>query len=82
MTPDMPTARTSQARESNLNLVQSSEVFDEEVVVIEEVHCESQLFELELSGHLPRVNVKGNLRIFGSALKPSNSFLTLYVTVS
>ena len=61
LTPDIPTARTSQARESNLNLVQSSEVFEEEVADIEQVHCESQLFEFELSGHLPRVNVKGNL---------------------
>ena len=39
-----------------------SEVFEEEVSDIGEVHCENDLFEFELTDHPPLVNVKGNLR--------------------
>ena len=42
--------------------VQSSNVFDEEVADIAQVHCNSELFEFELSISPPCVNVKGNLR--------------------
>ena len=64
--PDIPTAHTSQVTEFNLNPVKSSEVFDEEVADIAQVHCENESFEFELSNHdhppCVRFNVKGNLR--------------------
>ena len=64
--PDIPTAHTSQVTEFNLNPVKSSEVFDEEVADIAQVHCENESFEFELSNHdhppCVKLNVKGNLR--------------------
>ena len=58
---DTHTAPTDPAMEPTLNPVQSSNVFDEEVADAQ-VHCESELFEFELSTSPPCVNVKGNLR--------------------
>ena len=49
-------------REPTLNPVQSSNVFNEEVADIAQVHCNSELFEFELITSTPCVNVKGNLR--------------------
>ena len=37
-------------------------MFEEEVSDIVQVHCEDDLFELEVIDHPPLVNVKGNLR--------------------
>ena len=37
-------------------------MFEEEVSDIAQVHCESDLFQFELTDHPPFVNVKGNLR--------------------
>ena len=48
--------------EYNPTSVLSSEVFEEEVSDIAQVHCESELFEFELTDHPPPVNVKRNLR--------------------
>ena len=48
--------------EPKLNPVQSSNVVDEEVAEIARVHCDSELFEFDLSTSPPCVNVKGNLR--------------------
>ena len=45
-----------------LNPVQSSNVVDEEVAEIARVHCDSELFEFDLSTSPPCVNIKGNLR--------------------
>ena len=59
---DTHTAPTDPVTEPTLNLVQSSNVFDEEVADIAQVHCDSELFEFELSTSPPCVNVKGNLR--------------------
>ena len=42
--------------------VQSSNVFYDEVADIAQVHCDSELFEFELSTSSLSVNVKGNLR--------------------
>ena len=42
--------------------MQSSNVFNEEVADIAQVHCNSELFEFELITSTPCVNVKGNLR--------------------
>ena len=52
--PDIPTAHTSQVTEFNLNPVKSSEVFDEEVADIAQVHCENESFEFELLGLMSR----------------------------
>ena len=63
--PDMsmPIAHTSRVREENHNPDQNSEVFEEEVANIAQVHCmPKDLFEFELSDQPPRVFVKGNLR--------------------
>ena len=60
---DTHTAPTDPVTEPTLNLVQSSNVFDEEVADIAQVHCHSESFEFELSTSSPCVNVKGNLRI-------------------
>ena len=59
---DTHTAPTDPVTESTVNLVQSSNVIDDEVVDIALVHCDSELFEFELSTSSPSVNVKGNLR--------------------
>ena len=59
---DTHTAPTDPVTEPTLNPVQSSNVFDEEVADIAQVHCDSELFEFELSTSPPCVNVKGNLR--------------------
>ena len=59
---DTHTAPTDPVTEPTLNLVQSSNVFDEEVADIAQVHCDSESIEFELSTSLPCVNVKGNLR--------------------
>ena len=59
---DTHTAPTDPAMEPTLNPVQSSNVFDEEVADIAQVHCDSELFEFESSTSPPCVNVQGNLR--------------------
>ena len=77
---DTHTAPTDPVTEPTLNLVQSSNGFDEKVADIAQLHCNSELFELELRTSLPRVNVKGNLCRnvnFGSILEPLALFLTL-----
>lgn len=76
---DIHTPRTDPVTEPTLNPVQSSNVFDEEVADIAQVHCDSELFEFELSTSPPCVNVKGNLRrnFFGSVLELLVLFLTL-----
>ena len=56
------TAPTDPVTEPTLNPVQSSNVVDEEVADIAQVHCDSELFDFELSTSPPCVNVKGNLR--------------------
>ena len=60
--PDILTSPTSRVTESNPNPVLSSDVFEEEVEDIAQVHCENESFEFELTDHTPPVNVKGNLR--------------------
>ena len=55
-------APASPARECNPTSVLNSEVFEEKVSDIAQVHCELDLFELELTDHPPFENVKGNLR--------------------
>ena len=55
---DIPTDPHS---EPTVNPVQSSNVFDDEVADIEQVHCDSELFEFEFSTSSPSVNVRGNL---------------------
>ena len=59
---DTHTAPTDPVREPTLNTVKSSNVFDEEVANIAQVHWDSELFEFELSASPPCVKVKGNLR--------------------
>ena len=49
-------------RPSKTSLLKLPNVFDEEVADIAQVHCNSELFEFELSTSPPCVNVKGNLR--------------------
>ena len=60
---DTHTAPTDPVTEPTLNSVQSSNIFDEEVADIAQVHCDNELFEFELSTSPPCVNVQGNLRI-------------------
>ena len=62
LAPATLTAPTSPVREFNATPVLNSEVFEEEVSDIAQVHCENDLFEFELTDHPPLVNVKGNLR--------------------
>ena len=66
MEPALPpatlTAPTSPAWECNTTPVLNSEVFEEEVSDIAQVHFENDLFEFELTDNPPLVNVKGNLR--------------------
>ena len=59
---DIHTAPTDPLSEPTVNPVQSSNVFDDEVADIAQVHCDSDLFEFQLSTSSPSVNVKGNLR--------------------
>ena len=60
---DIRTAPASSVRECNPTApVLNSEVFQEEVSDIAQVHCENELFEFELTDHPPLVNVEGNLR--------------------
>ena len=58
---DIHTAPTDPLSEPTVNPVQSSNVFDDEVADIAQVHCDSELFEFELSTSSPSVNVEGNL---------------------
>ena len=60
--PATLTAPTSPAGECKPTPVINSEVFEEEVSDVAQVHCENDLFEFELTDHPPLVNVKGNLR--------------------
>ena len=62
MTQDSYSPYTDPVKEPKFNPVQSSNFFDEEVADIAQVHCDSELFEFELSTSPPCVNVKGNLR--------------------
>ena len=59
---DTRTAPTDSVTEPTLNPVQSSNVVDEEVADIVQVHCDSELFDFELSTSPPCINVEGNLR--------------------
>ena len=59
---DIHTAPTDPLSEPTVTPVQSSNGFDDEVADIAQVHCDSELFEFELSTSSPSVNVKGNLR--------------------
>ena len=52
---DTHTAPTDPVTEPTLNPVQSSNVFDEEIADIAQVHCDSELFEFELSASPPAV---------------------------
>ena len=55
---DIRTVPASPVRECNPTAtVLNSEVFEEEVSDIAQVHCENELFELELTDHPPLVNV-------------------------
>ena len=77
---DIHTAPRDPLSQPTVNLVQSSNVFDEEVADIAQVHCDSELFEFELSTSSPGVNVKGNLRRnfdFWKLLEPLALSLTL-----
>ena len=56
--PATLTAPTIPAREFNATPVLNSEVIEEEVSDIAQVHCENDLFEFELTDHPPVVNVK------------------------
>ena len=58
---DIHAAPTDALAEPTVNPVQSSNVFDDEVADIAQVHCDSELFEFELSTSSPSVNVRGNL---------------------
>ena len=59
--PDTITSPTSRVRECNPTPVLGSEVFEEDVSNITQIHCENEFFEFELTDHPPLVNVKGNL---------------------
>ena len=59
---DIHTAPTDPVSEPIVNPVQSSNVFDDEVADIAQVHCDSELFEFELCTSSPSVNIKRNLR--------------------
>ena len=58
---DIHTAPTDPLSEPTVNPVKSSDVFDDKVADIVQIHCNSELFEFELSSSLPSVNIKGNL---------------------
>ena len=59
---DTRTSPASPVTECNPTPALNSEVFEEEVSDIAQVHCESELFEFELTDHPTLENVKGNLR--------------------
>ena len=59
---DIHATPTDPLSEPTVNSVQSSNVFDEKVADIAQVHCDSELFEFELSTSSPSINIKGNLR--------------------
>ena len=59
---DIHRAPTEPLSEPTVNPIQSSNVFDDEVADIAQVHRDSDLFEFEFSASSPGVNVKGNLR--------------------
>ena len=59
---DIHRAPTEPLSEPTVNPIQSSNVFDDEVADIAQVHCDSELFEFELSTISPGVDVKGSLR--------------------
>ena len=48
--------------EPKCSLVQSSEVFDEDINEIAQVRCENKVLEFELCNRSPSANVKGNLQ--------------------
>ena len=52
---------TRKVVEPKCSLVQSSEVFDDEINEIAQVHYENKVFEYKLCNHSPSANVKGNL---------------------
>ena len=54
---DIHTAPTDPLSETTVNPVQSSNVFDDEVADIAHVHCDSELFEFDLSTSSPSVKV-------------------------
>ena len=60
---DIHTSPASPVRECNATApVLNTEVFEEEVSDIAQLHCENELLEFELTDHPPLENVKGNLR--------------------
>ena len=59
---DIHTTPTDPVLGPTVNPVQSSNVFDDEVADIAQVHCDSELFEFELSTSSTSVNVRRNLR--------------------
>ena len=59
---DIHKAPTDPLLDPTVDPVQSSNVFYDKVADIAQVHCDSELFEFELSTSSPGVNVKGNLR--------------------
>ena len=59
---DTPIVSRRKVAEPKCSLVQSSEVFDEEINEIAQVHCENKVLEFELCNRSPSANVKGNLR--------------------
>ena len=56
---DIHTAPTDPVSEPTVSPVQSSNVFDDEVADIAQVHCDSEFFEFELSASSPSVNIRG-----------------------
>ena len=78
---DIHTAPADPLSEPTVNPVQSSNVFDDEVADIAQVHCGSELFEFELSTSSPAVSTSGEIfvetLIFGSVLEPLALSLTL-----
>ena len=81
---DTHTAPTDPVTEPTFNPVQSSNIFDEEVADIAQVHCDSELFEFELSTSPPYVcQRQGKIFVetsnFGSILEPLVFVLTLYM---
>ena len=74
---DTHTAPTDPVTEPTLILVQSSNVFDEEVADITQVHCDSKLFAFELSTSPPSREIFVETSNFGSILEPLDLLLTL-----
>ena len=59
---DTAIVSTMKVAEPRRSLVQSSEVFDEEINEFAQVHCENKVFEFELCNRSPSAKVEGNLR--------------------